>query len=650
MKRILTVALVFCWFPFFAQQTYTISGISPKLLKHSNSVVLDEFIDLDVTNHKTLKITTKRVVAVLNKMGDKDVSLYEHYSENSKIKKIEAIVYNASGKLIRRFKKKDFGDVSSTGGSMYADSRVMFVNYTPTSYPYIISFESQIESGDSAIINSWNPLGGYAESTARSVMTIKYDQQNKPRIKTENLDGYDISITETPSEIIFSADNLEAIRYEEHSPSSSKILPIVRIALENFHLKGVAGASKDWKDFGIWMENELLTDMRDLSASTVARMQILVANETSNEAKARKIYQYVQDKVRYVSIQIGIGGWKPMPASQVDQLGYGDCKALTNYTKALLDAVGVPSYYTIVYGDRGKRDIIDDFASIQGNHVILGIPDGDKITWLECTSQETPYGFIANFTDDRKVLILTPEGGEIVRTKTYETEENSQINYGKVILESNGNVTADLQSISQGIQYGNKYLLPRKKREEIDLHYKQIWSHINGFSISDLKFEDDREAIRFTQNLSLKIPRYANMVGNDLLFSPNIFNQNSYVPPNIANRLQKLNLPQGYLDKDSIEVEFPKSFILAAMPEPRLLETKFGTYEISFTKIDDYKVLFTRNLRMEKGEYEPSEYENYRDFLREIVILDKTKILFTQKSNTQSDVKSESLITSEDSK
>src|SRR5690625_198168 len=99
----------------------------------------------------------------------------------------------------------------------------------------------------------------------------------------------------------------------------------------------------------------------------------MVANEKTNEAKTRKIYQYIQDKVRNVSVQIGIGGWKPMPAMEVDKLSYGDCKALTNYTKVLLDALGIPSYYTVLYADSNTIDIHEDFVSFQGNHVILGI-------------------------------------------------------------------------------------------------------------------------------------------------------------------------------------------------------------------------------------------------------------------------------------
>lgn len=629
MKKVVYILFLVFSGSIFAQE-YSVSSILSELTEYSNSVVIEESVEIDATDITKLKTTTRRVVAVLNKLGDNNVNLYENYNENSRVRKIEARIYDAQGKEINRFKKKKFHDISRTDGSMYEDSRMLYLNYTPVTYPYIVVFESEIESGDSALISPWFPLEGYAQSTQNSVMKIKFSPDNKPRYRADNLDGFDISISETPDELIFSASNLKAIRYEEHGPSFLKILPIVRVAFDTFQLKGVSGYAEDWEQFGIWMENQLMANTRALSEATVARVRSLVANETTNEAKARKIYQFVQDKVRYISIQIGIGGWKPMLASEVDKLGYGDCKALTNYTKALLDAVGVPSYYTVVYGKSDKWDIIEDFASIQGNHVILGVPDGDEITWLECTSQDAPYGFIGSFTDDRDVLILTPEGGKITRTKAYETDDNVQESISKVKVETNGSIKVDFQSTSQGIKYDNRYTLPKRRQDEIDYYYKNRWSYINGFTISNIDFVDDREEILFTENLVVEVPNYANAVGDDYLFSPNIFNKNTYIPPRVESRKQILDIRRGFIDIDRVEIEIPENYTIEALPEATVLETKFGKYEINFVQTDENTIIYSRNLRVEKGEYPPSEYENYREFLRSISRLDRVKLLLKQ--------------------
>lgn len=630
MKKIFCIAMLLCTAHIYAQKDYSIASINKDLIENANSVLIDELVEIDVTDINKMKTTTHRVRAVLNKMGDNDTTLREYYNTNSRVKNVEVWIFNAFGKEIEHFKKKSFNDVSRTGNNMYLDSRMLYLNYTPTSYPYIVVYESEMETGDSAFISPWYPLQGYAEGTQKSVLKIKYDLANKPKYKPENVEGFDISISDTPEEITFSAVNLKPLRGEEHSPSSTTIFPNINIALNNFKLKGTSGSGKDWQTFGSWMSKNLLSDVNELPEGTISRVKSLVANETTNEGKARKIYQYVQDKVRYISIQIGIGGWKPMLASDVDKLSYGDCKALTNYTKALLDVAGVPSYYTVLYGDSSERNIISDFTSIQGNHVILGIPDGEEITWLECTSQDTPYGFIGDFTDDRDVLIMTPEGGKIAHTKIYKTEENTQANTSKVKVNANGDVTATFESVSKGLQYDDKYLLPKKRQEDIDEYYKNRWRYINGFSMNNIEFNNDREKIIFTENVILSIPNYANAVSNDYLFCPNIFNRNRYIPPRIEDRKQNLYLGHGYIDIDKVEVEIPEKFTVETLPEATILETKFGKYEIDFSKTEDNKMIYTRKLRVEKGEYPPEEYENYRDFLRSIARLDKTKILLKQ--------------------
>ncbi|NGX84597.1 DUF3857 domain-containing protein [Aequorivita sp. KMM 9714] len=630
MKKITCLVLLLCTVITFSQNDFSIASINKELLEYTNSVLIDESVALDVTDFNTVKTSKRRVIAVLNKMGNGDTNLYEYYDDNSKVKNIRVWIYNAFGKEIASFKKKDFNDVSRTGISIYSDDRLLYLNYTPTTYPYIVVYESETESGDSAFIQPWQPLGGYAESTQKSVFKIKYNPLNKPNYSARNIEDFDISISDTDNELTFTALNLKAVRLEEHSPSSRSILPHVMVALENFKLKGTSGTSENWQKFGSWLDNKLLADVSDLPEGTKAKVRSLVANETTNEGKARKIYQFVQDKVRYVSIQIGIGGWKPMPASDVDKLSYGDCKALTMYTKSLLEVVGVPSYYTLVNAGENIMEIEENFATPWFNHAILAIPEDDGYTWLECTSQDTPYGYLGDFTDNRDVLIMTPEGGKVTRTKTYTTQENLQTNFTNLTVDAQGNVTAHFKGVSEGIQYDSKYLLPKQKQEDIDRFYKKRWSYVNGFTVDDIKFINDREEVIFTENIEVSVPNYANPVGEDFLFCPNIFNQNKYIPPRIDDRKQNLFIRHGFVDVDTVEVALPENFGIDGLPEDLVLETKFGKYEVSFNETDENKLIYSRKLRIEEGEYPPNEYEEYRDFLRSIARLDKTKILLKQ--------------------
>src|SRR5690554_4055100 len=140
MKTIFWLAVFLCSTHISAQKNYSIASINKELMEYSNSIVVDELVEIDVTDINKMRTKTHRVMAVLNKMGDQDTNLREFYDSNSKVKNIEARIYNALGREIGRYRKKDFNDVSRTGNNMYADSRVLFLRYTPTTYPYIVVY------------------------------------------------------------------------------------------------------------------------------------------------------------------------------------------------------------------------------------------------------------------------------------------------------------------------------------------------------------------------------------------------------------------------------------------------------------------------------------------------------------------------------
>lgn len=630
-KFVFCLAVLICG-NLFAQKTYQLPDYPKELEKNANRILIEEIIETDVTRINKMTTKKREVWLILNKKGHQSMNLSEYYDENSKVKKISAQFYDTNGKRHKNLKrKKDFQDLSHTGVNLYSDSRVISAAFHPAFYPYVVVFESEKESGDTGFIYPWYPIRSYAKSTHKSVYKIKFDPKNKLRYKPMNFDGYNVAVEEKPEELVFTAENIKALKPEELSPTYRDIFPYAFLALDNFTLKGKQGPASSWKEFGKWMEEELLKDTQEIPEHTIQRIKNLVANEETNEGKARKIYQFLQDKVRYVSVQIGIGGWKPMPAAEVDKLSYGDCKALTNYTKVLLDALGIPSYYTILYADRNVIDIQEDFVSLQGNHAILGIPDGDKITWLECTNQEMPYGYIGSFSHNRDVLMITPEGGEIVKTKTYTAEENLQKTKARIQLDASGNITAFVNRQSEGLMYEYKYHLPKLKSEDVDAFYKKAWRNINGFSISEVTFDNNRKDIVFNENLKIETASYLKPVSDGFLINPNVFNRRSYVPPQIPNRKYPFEISFGYVYEDIVEIEVPEGLQISWMPESVALKTLFGSFNIEVSQVSPDVVVYKRILKINEGVFPASEYENYRDFRRTVNRLDTDKFIGLKK-------------------
>ncbi|WP_299209218.1 DUF3857 domain-containing protein [uncultured Dokdonia sp.] len=616
----------------FAQNPLELQSIilPSHLTENADSIIRDEQITVHIPDQRTLEYEIYRVVTVMNKRGVSDIDAYAGYDKNSRIKKLEAVIYDKSGSEIKKFKKNDFKDVSAvSGGTLFSDSRVKFLEYTPVSYPFTVVFTSSWVSNDTAFIPFWYPNDTYQSSTAKSTYTLTYapDFVLKHKILNPN---EQIVINKSPGKIEVSVKNYKAYVPEAYSPGFKKIVPKVIFALNKFHLSGVDGTAEDWASYGKWIDEYLLKGTRDLSPETKNEIRNLVAGETSKIEKARKIYEYVQEKTRYISVQIGIGGWKPMLASEVDALGYGDCKALTNYTKSLLEVAEIPSYYTILYAGDDKMDIQPDFVSMQGNHAILSIPDGEDYVWLECTSQDIPFGFIGDFTDDRDVVIITPEGGKIVHTDIYDYSKNTQYLKGICKITPEGTLEATVTIQSKGIQYNDRYFLENQIDSDQKKHYYNFWRHINNMKIDSIALENNRRDVVMNEKITFSADNYASFAGEEMLISLNAVNRYTNIPKRYKERDLELYIDRGFVDEDEVSVTVPDIYTLQDSFENIHLESEFGMYDLTFERLDDTHVKYTRKFSMYDGTFSKEKYKSFRSFIRKIVRYDDQKIVLTK--------------------
>ncbi len=622
--------LLFSVFVFSQNSNYQSLILDKVLTENANAVVRLDYMDIQLASHKSMKYTVHQVVTVLNKQGRQHARTHVRYDKESKIQRIEAFVYDRTGKEIDHFKKKDFNDVSAADGfSLYVDDRALQLRYTPVQYPYTMEFKYEVETTDTAFFPPWYFLSGYMISTEKSHYAITYGSDDiKPEIKKHNLEDLDITETETPGKIVFETKNIPAVKAESLSPSFRKIAPRLSVRLKKFNLKGQEATVNNWKDFGIWMDRALLKDRAVLNEATVQKAKDLVKNVTDDLEKAKIIYQYVQDNTRYISVQIGIGGWKPISAIDVDRVKYGDCKGLSNYTHALLKAVDVASYYTVIQAGSQKVDFDPDFAAMQGNHAILAIPYNDQYYWIDCTSQTHPFGFVGDFTDDRKALVVTPEGGKIVKTVAYLNEQNYQKTKAEYSLSAEGNIAAEIDITTKGIQYDNRFFLERKTKDDVLKHYKRYWDNINNLNIKKYTFENDRDKVVFKEKVAIEASNYASKSGDRILFSVNALNKNSYVPDRYRNRKQDFEIQRGFLDEDEFKVSLPEGYDIEALPSPKREESDFGVYEckLEYDSATN-SVAYSRSLLIKKGAYTKEQYKLYRSFRKKVASADNAQVV-----------------------
>ncbi|WP_405383806.1 DUF3857 domain-containing protein [Maribacter sp. LLG6340-A2] len=611
-----------------AQVSYPSTTIKNSLTENANAVVrLDETI-VEVSALNKMQVTNHRVITIFKKAGESSIRPYAFYDPNTKLSDIQVLVYGEDGKEIEKIKKKDFHDVSAVdGGTLYGDSRVKIFQYTPTSYPYTIDFSYTYTTPNTAFLPRWVPVDDYMVSTERSVFKMNIAKELKWRFKEKNFTGYPITKKSNESSVHYEMINVPAQKKEMLSPSFQNFEPQLLVALENFHLEGVDGYAHNWSTMGKWQYSNLLVNRDKLPQSTLNFINKELAGIDNNLEKIKRIYEFVQNNTRYISVQLGIGGWQPISAEEVDRVKYGDCKGLTNYTKALLKSQGITSYYSVVHAGPSKLGMEENFAIMQGNHVILNVPNEDGDIWLECTSQDIPFGFLSDFTDDRDVLVITPEGGKIKHTEAYLNDQNLQETKAKIRLNANGDLTAEVSIVTKAIQYDQHSSILQMSVKEKDEYYKEYWDNINGLKITESLIANDKENIELTEKVSLSAQAYVSKIGEDLFFKPNAFNVSNFVPDRYRERKLPFQISRGYTDYDDFIIELPVGYKIDDLPEKVTINTDFGNYEMSIEKLNDTELHYTRKLKILNGEYPKEEYDKYREFRRAIKKSDNLKLI-----------------------
>lgn len=625
----------FTFFVFFSVATaqkleYTSQNIPDSLKQNANAIIRYNQVNILISSQDDMKINTKRIVTVFNENGMNAIDAIEGYDKRTKVTSIELTVFDENGKEIKRIKRKDFRDQCVIDGStLFSDSRILFLNYTPTQYPFTIVYTSEVETSNTAFIPSWYPLSDYNVSLEKSILNVSCPVDLGFKRKEINFSNFKVSkLVDTSERLNYELVGVLAQKPEDYSVSNL-IFPKLMMGLEKFNLEGVNGYAKDWKEFGKWYSEKILAGTTELPEETKAKIKTLVGEEKDVVKKAKIVYQYVQSKSRYVSIQVGIGGWKPMLASDVDRVGYGDCKALTNYTKALLDVVGVPSYNTLLYGDNTKTNIESDFVAMQGNHMILCIPNDNNTVFLECTSQDTPFGYQGTFTDDRDVLIVKSDGGEIVRTKIYEDKDNTQISKGSYTISPTGDFSGKINILSSGTQYNKKSQIPNFLPHQKESHYKEYWDNINNLKLEKMNFVNDKEKTKCTEELDLSAANYGVITNGKMLFVINAYNHTSGNVKRIRNRKTPFEIQRGYVDKDEITIELPAHFAIEFLPTNFELNTKFGEYKTEIVKKNNSSLIYKRTMFLKKGLYSNKEYDEFRLFMEQVEKNDNAKIILT---------------------
>lgn len=605
-----------------------VSELNPLLVLGADQVVREQDFRFEVSDIKSGRVYEKIVFTVFNEDARNRVFRL-FYGPDTRIRKNSVTLYDKNGSFIRSSGRKDVEDYPAvSGGTLYQDDRFERIELTYPEYPYSleIEYEKDISGIEYAVYPDWRILPDFKTSVEKASFTVVTNQPLHYR--AHNIDLEPVVTKESEGNVYtWQVENMPTLSRQSYAPPAFQQIPMILCSPGTFEIDGYTGSLESWQEYGKFMYQ--LIQGRDVLTPSVAQdVDKIIADAATTRDAIEQLYQYMQAEVRYVSVQLGIGGWQPFSAEYVIENKYGDCKALSNYMMALLKQAGIESYPTLIQRGTSDYQIEDDFANPRFNHMVLYVPGEDM--WLECTSTSYPAGYLGSDNEDRRVLLVTPEGGRVARTPVYNHETNREDIEAEVKLRPDGSARIKYQQSLHGEPHEFfRYVHQNWSNKEVRDYWSEH-SSIPGFVLDEFQVTPSQTEPSANLLYSGNTDRYAAAAGKRLFVPLNLVSVYGHVPNDIESRTDSIYFNKAVSEDLSVRVRVPDGFQVEGLPEGVTFDSKVGTYQLQIERDENY-IVYKRSLTMKETVLPPEEYTAFREFFLELSRHENAKMVLVEK-------------------
>ena len=630
-----TICLLLQIYPYAQDKSENyIKGDIPETLKNDADAVcrLDE-TEVEIKSPGKIIVRTRHIFSILNENAERLSNYYTHYNKLKNINYVDGSLYSSLGKELKHFKKKDMSDYSRDGEAFVSDDRMKVSGFTYNTYPYTVDFEEEDEIAGALYIPQWLPPQTDKTSVelSRYILTVPADYEC--RYKMVNTDIKPVIMEKKDKKIYtWEIRNLPVIPEEVFSISSELYNPFMLVGPTEFELQGYKGNMSGWREYGKFYA--ALQKGRDVLPDDVKQQVHALTDQISEPSKkVAVLYEYLQKNTHYVLIQFGIGGLQTYEASYVAKNKYGDCKALTNFMIALLKEAGISGRPVIIKGDEDEPEFFQDFPSHQFNHVICAVPLGKDTTWLECTDQYLPAGYLGIFTANRFGLLIDDNGGTLVHTPFYSLKDNQTVSTLSAVMDVEGNLQIKTETYYKALSHDPVEYISNHYSRDKQLEYIKKNLNLPTYTINSFNYKEDYSAKLpvMLETLDISVRNYAQITGKRIFINPDILRRSEIKFAEENDRKLDFQFKSEFSEIDSVQITIPGGYDTESQPKDIYLETKYGRYR-SYIKVQGEKIIYYRQFDHFKGRYPASVYDEIKSFYNSIFRADHSQMVLVRKN------------------
>jgi Domain of Unknown Function with PDB structure (DUF3857)/Transglutaminase-like superfamily len=628
--------------PAWLQQAASVSV--PTYKKDVPAVVLVDEANVTIGADGLVTITSNYAVRILTREGRGYAAASEAYETDSgKVREMRAWLIRPGVGKVKSYAKDDVLDVAAALNDVYNETRIKQINASDEADAgAVFGYQSVTEYRSFFNQTVWSFQGRIPVLSSRYTMTLPASW----RATSVTFNHAKVEPAVTGTTYAWELRDLPPIESEPSSPSITTLAP--RIAVSYAPATGAASALnrsfESWSEVSRWY-TELSDPQVTLDDAIAAKARELTSTAKTELERIRAISRYVQ-KLQYISIQIGVGRFRPHSATEVFAKAYGDCKDKANLMRAMLKAVKIEAYPVLIYsGD--STYVREEWTSPgQFNHCIVAIKVSDetqaqtivkhptlgRLLIFDATDPQTPLGDLPDHEQGSLALIAAGSDGALMRMPVTPPEANQLERQVEAVLSPDGSLVGSIQERSTGQSAADQrrafsYL---SRPQYIKMIEAWITQGATGALVSKVEPVDQSADGRFALDVAFSAPSYGQLMQSRLLvFKPAIVSRRESLFLTEAVRKHPVVL-ESTAYTETVHVKLPDGFDVDEMPDPLKLDTAFGNYNASYD-VKDGQLVFKRKLILRASTIPAEQYQSVRTFFERIRAVEQSPVVLAKK-------------------
>jgi len=605
----------------------------PEHDEKTDAVLLYSETNVTVIATDKIKTTVREAYKILRPSGREHGTLYVYFNPERKIKSLHGWCIPSQGKDYEVKDKDSFDRALGGGGELVNDVKFRVLTIPAPDPGNVVGYEYEVEERPFFLQDIWHFQDG------DPVREAHYSLQLPPswEFKAVWINHPEIQANASGSNTWqWTIANVKEIRLEPEMPPVWGVAGQMIVTLFPPGGKAVNGFA-EWSDIGKW-EGTLLAGRVDASPEIKQEVANLTAGKTTQLEKMRALAYFVQHDIRYVAIELGIGGWQPHPAPEVFSHHYGDCKDKATLMRSMLHEIGVDSFMVVINIHRG---VVTNTSPAHNafNHAIVAVklPEGlndaslisvrqdpkfGRLLYFDPTDELTPFGTIRGDLQDNYALLVTPDGGELQPLPQQPSAMNSIMRTGTLTLDPGGTLKGEVHEMRLGDRAAGERWRLRNVTKSAD-QIKPIEDllagslslfHITQASVMNLNQTDQPFGFRY----NFEAQNYAKNAGGLLLVRPRVLGvKTSGILETKEPRKFPIEFESPARDTDTFDITIPAGYVVDDVPPAVDADYDFASYHAK-TEVKGSLIHYTRTFEVKELSVPVAKADELKKFYRMI--------------------------------